>query len=441
MSEILIKNGTVVTLGANNKVLKDHAVLIRDDKIEKIAPQSEFTGNYEEVVDASGKLVMPGFICGHMHFYSSFARGLGKAEPAASFSEVLENLWWRLDKKLSIEDSKYSALVAMVDGIKHGTTTFLDHHASPYAVRGSLMAIADAVKEAGVRASLCYEVSDRDGDKIAQEGIDENIDFIKWAQKEGNGQLHGLFGMHAQFTIGDKTMEKSVEAAKAVGAGFHIHTAEAKSDQDHCEKEHGMRVVERLHKFGVTGPQTICAHCVHVNDKELQILKDTDTNVVHNPQSNMNNAVGVADILKMNAMGIPVGLGTDAMTTNMMEELRACMWIHKLDSGNPAAGFMETVNALALHNSGIANRFFNNSIGVLEEGRKADVILVDYYSPTELSDNTFYGHLVFGIPHSTVDTTIANGKFLMRNKKLQTLDEEKIMAEAHKLSTSLWDRF
>lgn len=443
MAQLLIKNGTIVTLGDNNRVLKGHAILCEDGKITKIAPNSEFSGKYEKIIDATGKVVMPGMINAHMHFYSTLVRGLGKAAPSTNFQEVLENLWWRLDKKLTLEDSYISAKLPLIDCIKRGVTTIIDHHASPMHITGSLDRIADAVKETGLRSCLCYELSDRDGEKIAQEGIDENVNFIKRCQTERDPHLKALFGLHASFTLTDRTLEKAVMAAKDLNTGFHVHTAEAKSDQDYNEANFGMRVVERFHKFGVLGPNTIAAHCVHVNNKEIGLLAKTDTMVVHNPQSNMNNAVGIADIIKMTEKGVVVGLGTDAMTVNMFEELRVALWAQHLNNENPTCGFMEALATLPFNNAKIANRIWTDTpLGELTEGYAADIILMDYWPPTPFNENTFLGHLCFGLSQSFVDTTIASGKVLMEHKKLKIdIDEEETAAKAMELSTALWDRF
>ena len=439
---LLIKNGMVVTLGDDNRVLYNHAVLCEGKHIKKIAPQKTFRGKYDKVIDAHGKVVLPGFINAHMHFYSTMVRGLGKAAPSKDFQEVLENLWWRLDKKLTLDDCYYSAMLPLIDAIKHGTTTIIDHHASPFAVTGSLDVIAKAVKQSGLRASLCYELSDRDGEKIAQEGIDENVAFIKRCQKEDDDQLRALFGLHASFTISDRTLEIASEAGRRLGAGFHVHTAEAKSDQDYTEKNFGMRVVERFHKYGILGTKTIAAHCVHVNEKEMELLAETGTAVAHNPQSNMNNAVGIADIIALAQKGVLVGLGTDAMTVNMLEELRVALWAQHLSHGNPACGFMEALSTLAFNNAKIANRYWDGKLGALREGNFADIVLVDYFPPTPFDENTFLGHLCFGISQSAVDTTIASGTVLMEKRKLRiTLDEERIAARSLELSKKLWDRF
>jgi putative selenium metabolism protein SsnA len=442
MSTLLIKNGTVVTLGENNRVLHDSAVLIENTKIKHIGKSSEFTDSYDRVIDASNKVVLPGFINAHMHFYSTMVRGLGKIEPAVDFVDVLQKLWWKLDKQLILDDCYYSALIPLIGAVKKGTTTLIDHHASPYAITGSLEKIASAVKDVGLRASLCYEVSDRDGNDIAMEGIRENVNFLKKCNAENDDYLKALFGLHASFTLSEDTLKKVVDAAKNLDTGFHIHVAEDNSDQEHSLKHFGMRVIERLNKAGILGPKTIAAHCVHVDENELSLIKSTDTSVVHNPQSNINNAVGVADIITMGQKGIRVGLGTDAMTVNMLEELRQALWIHHLAQKNPSVGFMESMNTLLVHNAQIAQRYWDIGIGELKEGYAADIILMEYYPPTAFNEGTFLGHLGFGLSQASVDTTLVGGKILMENRKLNIgLDEEDIAMESRKLAAKLWERF
>jgi cytosine/adenosine deaminase-related metal-dependent hydrolase len=277
---------------------------------------------------------------------------------------------------------------------------------------------------------------------VAQAGLDENAAFIKRCAQEGDPRLKALFGLHASFTIGDKTLAKAAALGHGLGAGFHVHTAEAKSDQDYNEKNFGLRVVERLHKFGILGPKTIAAHCVHVNEDEMNLLRDTGTAVAHNPQSNMNNAVGVADVVKLAQKGVLVGLGTDAMTVNMLEEVRVALWAQHLSHGNPSIGFMESLSTLMFNNAKIANRYWDPKVGVLAEGCAADIVLMDYYPPTPLDENTFLGHLGFGLAQSFVDTTICGGKVLMEGKQLRIgVDEEAAAAKSLELSRKLWERF
>ncbi len=443
MSTILIKNAIVLTFRTDKPVLKGYSVLIEGKKIKKIAPDADFLDYKGQTIDAHGRVVMPGIVNAHMHYYSTMVRGLGKASPAYDFVGVLENLWWRLDKKLTLEDTYYSALIPMIDAVRNGTTTLIDHHASPFAITGSLDEIAKAGKEIGLRNCLCYEVSDRDGEEISDEGMTENENFILRCEKENDEMLRGLYGLHASFTVSDKTLERASDFVKTHNSGFHVHTAEAKSDQDACEKEHGCRVVERFFNKGVLGEKTICPHCIHITDHEMDLLAQTNTMVVTNSQSNMNNAVGIANIIKMAEKGILLGLGTDAMTVNMREELRAALWAQKYERKDPSCGFMELASSLTFNNAKICNRLWTDmGIGTLQEGGVADVIILDYLAPTPLDDMTWLGHLIFGFANVPVDTTIVAGKVLMQNKELKLdIDVERAFARSSELAEKLWDRF
>ena len=437
---ILIKNGIIATLGEKNRVLTGSALLIEDGLIKKIGPQKGFKGKYSKVIDAAGKLVMPGFINAHMHFYSTFARGLGKAAPSRNFVEILNNLWWRLDKKLTNADSYYSAVIPLINAVRKGTTTLIDHHASPFAITGSLTAVEKAVRETGLRACLCYEVSDRDGKEKAKEGLDENTAFFANTAAKNDNTIKAMFGLHASFTLSDETLEEAAYRGHKLGAGFHVHTAESQADQLHCESHHKIRVVERLRDFGVLGRKSIAAHCVHVSEKEMEILKDTGSAVVHNPQSNANNSVGIADITGMMEKGVLVGLGTDAMTVNMLEEVRAALWMQHLKR-DPSQGFLEAAHSLLVNNARIANRYFEG-LGELKAGFAADIAVIDYLPPTPMDAANFYGHLIFGISQSAVDTTIAAGRVLMENTKLKLgIDEEEVSRKSAELAKKLWSRF
>ncbi len=438
---IVIENGTVVTLGKSSEVFHNSSILIEDGRISRIATKGEKLGKDAKRIDATRKLVVPGFINAHTHLYSSFARGLTKAKPADDFVGVLKNLWWRLDSALTIEDCYYSALVALIESIRHGTTTLIDHHASPRAITGSLRAIERAVRETGLRACLCYELSDRDGEQIAQEGLHENEEFIRCCQKTNDNLVRALFGLHASFTLSDATLGTAAKIGRDLGAGFHVHVAEAASDEEYAQQHFGMRVVERLEKLNILGPQTIAAHCVHCNEKEMDILARTRTSVVHNPQSNGNNAVGIADIIAMQKRGVLVGLGTDAMTTNMLEELRVALWVQHLRQKNPSVGFMDVINALFLNNPAVAGRIFGVQMGELREGCVADIAILDYDPTTPLDGTNVFGHLLFGASQAAVDTTIANGKVLMENRVLAIdVDEERINAQARELAAKLWKK-
>jgi cytosine/adenosine deaminase-related metal-dependent hydrolase len=494
---LLIENGTVLVPGEPRAVLQNHSVLIEGGLIKKVALKGQFQRFKGRRIDATRKVVLPGFINAHTHLYGSFARGLTKTKPAASFDEVLKNLWWRLDSALTIEDCYYSAMVALFESIRHGTTTLLDHHASPNAVAGSLAALEKAVNETGLRACLCYEVSDRDGPRCAQAGLEENAAFIRHCrsrrrQKSSNsqagtppafgvhalastlkgghrtrrtrqnetcrqkpegskrqpptgdyepGQVAAMFGLHAAFTLTDATLEKASAMARELGVGCHIHVAEAESDQEFSLRYHGKRVVQRLKESGILGPRSIAAHCVHVTHKEMDLLAETQTAVVHNPQSNMNNAVGVADLLALRERNVLVGLGTDGMTTNLLEELRAGLWSQRLARKHPSLGFQELTGALCSNNPKIASRLFDFPVGQLREGRAGDAIVVDYDPVTPLTEENLLGHLLYGISQATVSATIVGGKVLMENQRLTlNLDEQRINARARELAKELWKR-
>ena len=438
---LLIENGTVLALGKTSRVLRGQSVLIKNGLVTRVAPKKAIKNFRGKRIDATGKVVLPGFINAHTHFYSSFARGLTKARPSMDFNQVLKNLWWRLDSALTTEDCYYSALIALLGSIRHGTTTLIDHHASPQAVAGSLDMIERAVRETGLRACLCYELSDRDGVGIAKEGLAENASFIRQCQRQNDSSVKALFGLHASFTISDATMEKAATLGHELRTGFHIHVAEAQSDQDWALRHHGKRVVERLKKFEILGPRSIAAHCIHVSRHEMDLLAETRTAVVHNPQSNLNNAVGIANVVELAKRGMLVGLGTDAMTTNMLEELRVALWSQHLRAENPSVGFDEVTGALLANNPRIAGRIFGLGFGEICEGAAGDIAIFDYDPPTPLESENALGHLVFGISQTYADTTIVGGRVLMENRKLAlNLDEGRVNARARELAKNLWKR-
>lgn len=442
MKEILITHGTVLTLGKDNRVLKDGAVLIEGDKIAAIDASDELIAAHPqaEKIDAAGRVVMPGFICAHHHFYSTLCCGLA-SKPGANFVEVLENLWWKLDRALSLEDCAVSAQIPILRAIRSGTTTIFDHHASPNAIRGSLHAIADVVRDSGIRASLCYEITDRNGEGGTDEGVAESRAFLEEAKADKSGRLHGLVGLHAAMTISQPTLERCVALVREFDAGFHVHVAEGQADQEDSLQKYGRRVVERLHAAGALGQKTMAIHCIHVDEREIDLLRETKTTVVHNPQSNMNNAVGAARIIDMIQRGIRVGLGTDGMTSDMREEVRCGLWLRHHEHRDPRVGFVELATMLLMNNAAIASDAFGQTIGALEVGAAADVIISDHIPFTPIESANVLGHVVFGVSAAPVDTTIVAGKVLMQNKQLKTMDAEKICAHAAKLAPDTWKRF
>ncbi len=446
MADLLIHNGNLVTWTTPNELLAGNALLLRDGRIADIGPSSQLLSRYPEAerLDARGQLVMPGNICAHTHFYGAFARGMAIPGPAPKdFPDILERLWWRLDRALLDVDVEYSALVSLVDAVKHGTTTLIDHHASPNAIDSSLDQIADAVTEAGVRAVLCYEVTDRNGPGGAQDGISENVRFLHSVKERHSDRLTATFGLHASLSLSDETLEKCVAAAEGLDTGFHIHVAEHEADEYDSREKYGLRVVDRLAKAGILGPRSIVAHCVHIDAREMALLRDTGTWVTHQPRSNMNNAVGAAPVESMLRLGIPVCLGNDGMGNAMWGEWKEAYFLHKLTHRDPRrANGMDVAQMAVTNNAALARVFWPDlPLGQLAVGAAADVILVDYHPITPLSAGNLPWHIIFGFESSMVTTTIVAGRVLMRDRVLLTLDEEAITARSRELAVKVWERF
>ncbi len=438
---LLVGNGRVITQDNKEPYLEDGCIAIKDNMILEVGNTDELKEKYKdyEFIDAEEKVIMPGLINTHHHIYSAFARGLTlNNPPSKSLIDILENVWWKIDKKLTLEDVKYSTYTTLIECVKNGVTTVFDHHASPMSASRSLFTIADAATHLGIRGVYAYEVSDRDGDEILNEGIEENVNFIKVSNEREDDMVKGMFGMHASFTLSDESLKKCVNSMKGLDAGYHIHAAEGIDDLNHCLKNNNKRVIERLNDFGILGEKTICAHCIHINKREIDILKETNTNVVNNPESNMGNAVGCAPVMEMMKNEVVVGLGTDGYTSDMFESMKVENIIHKHNLCNSNVGFVETNKMLFENNRNIAGKYFTKPLGILKEGAYADLIIVDYNPLTPMNENNLNGHIMFGMSGRGVDTTIINGKVVMKNRQIITVNEDKIFKESRKISGEFW---
>ena len=444
---MIILNGKLVTWEKENRILEDMAVFIKDGLVAEIGPQNELKEKYpdSEIVDAAGQLVLPGNLCAHTHFYGAYARGMAiPGRAPKDFPEILQKLWWPLDKALDEKSVRASALVHLVDAIRHGTTTLFDHHASPNCIAGSLDVIAEAVDQSGLRAVLCYEVTDRDGVQKAQQGIQENVRFI---EKTADGQVSGgrvraTFGLHASLTLSDATLELCMESAGA-GSGFHIHVAEHQADEYDSLNKSGMRVVDRLDTFGILGPRTIVAHGVHIDFEEARLLAESGTWLTHQPRSNMNNGGGVAQIESLMRLGVNVCLGNDGFTQDMWTEWKTAYLLHKVWHQDPRRmNGLDVVQMGVYNNAALSEVFFpGKRLGTLAEGAAADLIFVDYHPFTPLNAGNLPWHILFGFNESMVTSTMVEGRFLMRDRELLTLDEEAIAAEAIALAPEVWARY
>lgn len=443
---MIIHNARFVTWGNPNEILIDKALLVRHGKIERIEDFKALKQLFpdEELFDVDNQLVMPGNICAHTHYYGAFSRGMAiPGAPPSNFVQILQQLWWKLDKALDADAIKYSVLVCLIDAIKHGTTTLIDHHSSPNAIDGSLDIITEVIEEAGLRGALCYEVTDRDGLVFADAGIQENLRFIK--KLKNNKNYHPLikahFGLHASMTISDRTLEKCAQACPSE-IGYHSHVAEGKADQDNCLKLHHKRVIERFEDFGILKNNSIMAHGIHLEPGEVDILTKRRTWLTHQPRSNMNNAVGVANIEEMLASGMRIGMGNDGFSNAMWEEWKAAYLIHKDHHADPRKMNGSTVMDLAVYNNAdlVTELFKGLRIGEIAEGAAADLMFVDYREFTPLSASNLPWHILFGFRDSMVSATMVAGKFLMRDRQLLTLDENEIYFKALESARRVWQR-
>jgi len=438
---MLITNATLVNWSPR-KIASNRALLIRDGSVAEIGASADMVERYpaETIYDAHGRYVMPGNICAHTHFYSTFSRGLAiPGAPPRDFPEVLRKLWWPLDRALTAESVRLSVLVSAVDAIKHGTTTLFDHHSSPNAIDGSLDVIASAIEQAGLRAVLCYEVSDRNGAEKAEMAIAENARFLKAARDRQN--IAATFGLHASLTLSTDTLMKCVGASD--GSGFHIHVAEHEADQENSVEREGVRVVERLYRAGILDGQTIAAHGIHLDPWEISMLRTTGTWVTHQPRSNMNNGVGAMAFDTMMRGGVNVCLGNDGFSNDMWAEWKAAYFLHKVVNRDPRAANGEYVAfAATAFNAQLARLFFpRTQLGELASGHAADLIMLDYHPFTPLTVDNLPWHAIFGFESDMISATMVNGKFLMWDRVLLTLDEASIAAEALAHAPEVWARY
>ena len=440
---LVIGNGRLVTRDAGNPFIENGAVAMDGNVIKKVGTLEEVKKEFPEAefIDAKGGVIMPAFINTHEHIYSAMARGLSiKGYNPKGFLDILDGMWWTIDRHLTNEQTRQSARATYLDSIKNGVTTVFDHHASFGEIHDSLFAIEDAAKEMGIRTCLCYEVSDRDGMDKAKAAVMENAAWIKHALADETDMLAGMMGMHAQFTISDETMELAA-ANKPAEVGYHIHVAEGIEDLHDCLKKYGKRIVDRLMDNNILGSKTLLGHCIYVNSHEMDLIRDTDTMVVHNPESNMGNACGCPPTMEIVHRGILTGLGTDGYTHDMTESMKVANVLHKHHLCDANAAWGEVPQMLFEGNAKIAGRYFKKPLGVLKEGAAADVIVTDYIPLTPMDASNINGHILFGMTGRSVITTVCNGKVLMKDRELVGLDEEKILyevrEEAKKLERSI----
>lgn len=425
---MLLRGGRVVSALSPARIV-DADVLIDGDRVVSVggAPSKATTS-----IDCSGCLVIPGNVCAHTHVYSALARGMPYAlEPPHDFVEILQRVWWRLDRALDEGSVRASALVGAMEALLAGTTTLVDHHASPNAIDGSLDVVADAFQSLGLRSVVCYEVSDRDGPERARAGVEENRRFL--TGKHGP-LVRGLVGAHASFTLSDETLASCVEVSRATGAGIHVHAAEDAADERDSQVRFGKSVAKRLRDAGALTANALLAHCVHLDANECKLVREAGTTVAHNARSNMNNGVGRTPLSALGA----VAVGTDGIGADMFEESR--IGFFRLREDTLEAPYDWPLARLA-EGARLAGRIFGEpALGTIEAGAPADVVVLDYEAPAPLDGANLVGHWVFGLGSRAVRDVIVSGVPVVRDRRLTNVDQQELSRKAAVDAKRLWER-
>ncbi|MBI4646789.1 MAG: amidohydrolase family protein [Bacteroidia bacterium] len=418
---ILLKNATFIdwqTLHLN----KTHIIVEQGQegglKFLKTLPKNP--ENYS-IIDCSGKFVTKSFACGHHHVYSALARGMGTPKKTPeNFYEILQYIWWKLDKALDKDMIEASALVTAIACAKNGVTFIIDHHSSPDCIDNSLEIIANGFEKVGISHLLCYEITDRNGAGKAEKGLYETNSYLQ--------NYQGLVGLHASFTVGNNTLQKAAELAQKYNSGIHIHVAEDLYDQIHCQKKFNMRVIERLKNNGVLDfPKTILAHCLHLNKREKEIIKSSQAWVVQNSDSNMNNNVG---FFNSSGLGDRIMLGTDGMHSDLLRSAKMAFLIgQRFDAIDFEKAYHRFRN---IHNYIQKNNFSGDNDN--------NLVVLDYDTPTEINRNNFLSHFIYGIENRHIIHVISSGRLIVKNRNILTVDEEQILNYSRKAAKKLWEK-
>lgn len=442
---LIVGNGTIITM-TENGIVKDGAVVLDPDRdiIADIGETKSVLRKYDGInydyLDAEGCLVFPGFINAHEHSYASFVRGLCIKDPQPTdFMENLRRKWWVLDESLDEKQVEIETLVSYLDAVHHGVTTQFEHHVSFGFIDGSLSVIGKAADQIGIRTCSCFEVSDRNGMEKADAAIRENVRWMKEAEEKKDGLNTGVMGLHASFTLSDRTLTR-VREALPEGGGCHIHVAESKEDVEDCISRYGVRIPERLERYDLLNDKTIIAHGVFLNRDDMERISRKNAAVVNNFESNMNNAVGCPPTRELVYEGILTCLGMDGYTHSVPDSLRNGSALLKLSSHDINAGWGELWKMVTEGNPILAGRFFDKKFGQIAEGFVPDLVLSRYDPPTPLNRDTLEAHLIFGLDSRSISTVICHGRIVMRDGVVLGVDEEKVLAESRVQARRLWEK-
>lgn len=391
------------------------------------------------IINLQGKLVMPGIVCSHNHFYSGLARGImANIKACPDFVSVLANLWWRLDRAIDEEILYYGGMVCSLEALRCGVTAVIDHHASPSLIKGSLTILKDAFEQTGLRGITCYETTGRNGGMAElAAGIEENITFAKLCDNDrltmkGDHLVEAMIGGHAPVTISDEGLQLMAEAVRHTGRGVHIHVAEDRYDVSWSHHQYGLDIMTRLENFGLVNDKALFAHGVYLSAQDIEIVNKHDAWLVHNARSNMNNNVGYNHKIPLYRN---LALGTDGMGSDMLKEFKFAYFKHK-DEGGPL--WPDSFLRYLYNGNILLGRYFGATFGKVAAGCKADLAVFDYESPTPLAAGNICGHIAFGMDSRDAVTTIVNGKVVMEDRQF-TFDVRPVYEKARVAAKRLWD--
>lgn len=441
--DIVCENGAIVDVGPGAAARAGDTGRRTGDASRAADATTRAVAAGAERIDAAERIVMPGLVCAHTHFYSGLARGItAPLGPMPDFTAILENLWWRLDRSLGEDAIRASAAVNALEAIQAGTTTVIDHHASTGQVRGSLEVLAGEFRRVGLRGLLCYETSDRDGPAVRDEALAENEDFAAAAaaEREAAGRtgrpapmLGAAIGAHALFTLGDDTLAALAVLCERTGLGIHMHIGEGRVDGETCRRNHGCALTDRLSAHGLLDSKSILVHGLHISAEDRKAINAAGAFLVHNPRSNMNNGVGYnAHLAELENWA----LGTDGITSDMLEEATIAWFKHR-DAGGPL-GLDDVVGGLSGGHR-MASRHFGAQVGTLEAGAVADLVMLDYRSPTPLVPANIAGHIAFAMKSADVNTVVIDGRTVYADRQFP-FDVEPVYTDARRVAESLWKR-
>lgn len=440
MSVTVILNTRVIQTMGKVEVLDGVDIVIEDSVIKAVGKNAADGVKADKTIHGDGKTVMPGWVCGHHHYYSGLSRGMQiSAGPQTDFIQVLKEWWWRLDRGLDEESCLYSSLICSMDAIAAGTTCCIDHHASPNYIEGSLSTIAEGMKRVGVRGATCYEVTDRNfGMKEIRDGVAENVRFAKEIDAERRSgkevTVEAMIGGHAPFTVPDEGLDLMAEACKATGRGVHFHVAEDKYDVVWSHHLHNQDIIDRLDSHNLLSEKSLLVHGLWLSETEVEKLNERGCFFAHNARSNMNNNVGYCKNLTKVKKLI---LGTDGCGGNMYEEGKIAFFKNR-DTGGP----FWPVDILAALTKGndLASMYLGYKLGRIEKGYKADLQILDYNNPTPLIADNAAGHIFWGMSSNTVESVMVGGKLLFENHKFTQLDPKEVYSKAAEVAKKVWER-